>query len=303
MKILCCNGIHAINNGNDFLHNRNNPMKLLRFLTLAVCVFTSQRAFSQNVISDGQHELVLKIKGGYTQCIATAIYVINGKQEGEKMEKFRASYDAEGNLLEYQDSDGYAISFTYNSSGDAIESKEFTSKKAKEANTTKYIYNDKHQAVNVLEISASGDTSEIIHTYDPAGKRVSSITKFFFGKNDTTYYVYNTAGHLIADSSRGSRRRHVVDERGNEIELTSENSCGSVTMRSEYRYDTKGAIVEVTKRFIEKQKDLEMMKVVTTFDALGNKSKEDFFMGKIKGLEDMPELSAGNARTEFVYSK
>lgn len=269
-------------------------------LFLVICI---QFASSQNSMQVGEHDLITKINGGYTHSMGYTMYMTNGKQEGEKVVRFNALYDSQGNLIDYNDADGFSTSFTYDLSGTLIKSTENYNNNPNKKTTRSFIYNDKQQFVKQIEMLADSSITTSVHNYDSIGKRLSTVTHFFFGKDDTLYYAYDKTGQLSVDSNRSTWRKHVFDSRGNEIEITSKSSCGTVSLYSDYLYDSNNNVQKLTKRYVERNTDTELMKVEILYDNYGNRRLEDRIMGKIKGLEDIEGLGSGYIRTEYVYSK
>ena len=177
----------------------------------------------------------------------------------------RSSTDARGNTIEYSyDSlgqltrkdyeDGTYATCSYDARGNLI------STRGRDAATTNYTYD---AADRLLTITDAEDRT-IGFTYEAGGRRSQridpdgSITRYSYdavgrlstlreGDGDLIVrYEYDSAGKLVREEyGNGTATRYSYDAAGQATRITHYAPDGSVTSRTDYRYDMAGKVVEV----------------------------------------------------------
>jgi len=232
---------------------------------------------------DGKYEPVLVYKQVFVFDSAGNIFEdIKYDPEDKTPAKRFYRYDEQGRLSDeesiYQGVGLFhKVSYKYDEQGRLVE--EITSSpESKLTQSTKYEYDEAGRVLNEESYQAGAVPSLVEKFYDEAGKLVQE--NFYEGSavNGKCCYRYNDAGKIIEEKSYddingpvSEKISHFYNDKGLLKESHTSNSNGEVYLKTLYRYDEKGYLIDITDfELDENHKEIPLKMVAMEYEFNNN---------------------------------
>jgi hypothetical protein len=159
-----------------------------------------------------------------------------------------------------------------------------------------YVYDEQTQLIEEKYYQGDEELTESkVYERDPSGRILKEYHRFFDGSEDVLEYQYDENSILkekvMTDSDGDAERKEVFEYSGDKLvkEMVMDGQ-GSIISEASYSYNEEGKLEQTDQYSIE---DGRSERIVTVFDAAGNRKKEL----KYNTQEQLVEIN------RFIYSE